>query len=208
MKRAFFAQPGLLHYVVAMSLTALAGCGGEAGIPQQASAETLSKHGDGFAQCPAQTPAELAPPGDERLKIGLSATGVQIYTCSSVNNQLQWTFKAPEADLFFGPFLVGKHFAGPSWQFLDGSTVVTTKTAAATPDPRAIPWLLTQTVSTTGNGFFSDVKHVQRLSTTGGLAPTTGCTTQRDVGKEARVPYAADYFFYAVNADDDNQGCR
>ena len=37
---------------------------------------------------------------------------------------------------------------------------------------------------------------VQRLNTTGGLAPSTGCSSLTDAGNKAFVPYAADYFFY------------
>jgi hypothetical protein len=194
------------------AICALSGCGGE--VPESAAASSSSSEPlsqaqtRGLAHCPRHTPFELAPPADERLLLGLSAQGVQIYTCASSAGSLAWTFKAPEADLFFGPFLVGKHFAGPSWELFDGSTVVTTKVAAATVDATAVPWLLTKTVSTSGNGLFSDVTFVQRLSTTGGIAPTTGCAATSDLGKEARVTYTANYFFYDLSQQHENRGCR
>jgi len=34
------------------------------------------------------------------------------------------------------------------------------------------------------------------LNTNGGSAPTTGCALSGDVGKQALVPYSADYFFF------------
>ena len=37
---------------------------------------------------------------------------------------------------------------------------------------------------------------IQRLNTSGGLAPSTGCVSLTDVSKKAFVPYKADYFFY------------
>jgi hypothetical protein len=37
---------------------------------------------------------------------------------------------------------------------------------------------------------------IQRLNTSGGLAPSTGCSSAADVGNRAFVPYSADYFFY------------
>ena len=37
---------------------------------------------------------------------------------------------------------------------------------------------------------------IQRLNTAGGLAPSTGCASSSDVGREAFMPYTADYFFY------------
>ena len=48
----------------------------------------------------------------------------------------------------------------------------------------------------TGGDKLSDTKFVQRLNTSGGLAPLTGCSSLADVGKKAFVPYTADYFFY------------
>jgi hypothetical protein len=54
----------------------------------------------------------------------------------------------------------------------------------------------------------SDIEHVQRLSTTGGLAPGSGCASAADVGKEARVPYSADYFFYDHGRHNEHRGCR
>jgi len=41
---------------------------------------------------------------------------------------------------------------------------------------------------------------IHRLNTSGGVAPSTGCTAS-DVGKKAFVPDTADYFFYRA-ADD------
>ena len=36
----------------------------------------------------------------------------------------------------------------------------------------------------------------QRLNTSGGVAPPEECTSLNDLGKQAFVPYTADYFFY------------
>ena len=37
--------------------------------------------------------------------------------------------------------------------------------------------------------------YIQRVNTTGGLAPTSGCDAST-VGTVAKVPYTADYYFY------------
>lgn len=37
---------------------------------------------------------------------------------------------------------------------------------------------------------------IQRLNTSGGLAPSAGCRSKADVGNQAFVPYTANYFFY------------
>jgi len=37
---------------------------------------------------------------------------------------------------------------------------------------------------------------VQRLNPKGGSAPADGCLVPSDVGKQALVPYSADYYFF------------
>jgi hypothetical protein len=106
--------------------------------------------------------------------------------------------KAPEANLFDKdgkPF--GKHFAGPSWKANDGSQV-TGKAAANAPSPDAnsIPWLLVTVVNRSGEGILARVTSIQRLNTNGGKAPASGCDAA-NAGSELRVPYSADYVFFA-----------
>jgi hypothetical protein len=43
------------------------------------------------------------------------------------------------------------------------------------------------------------VTFIQRLNTQGGSAPADGCSTAADVGKQALVPYTADYYFFRAN---------
>ena len=111
-------------------------------------------------------------------------------------------FKAPEANLFdSGGAQVGTHGAGPHWASSDGSVVNgTTITQSASPTGDAIPWLLLRATAWSGTtGLFSDVSYVQRLNTSGGKAPATGCDSM-SVGTELRVGYAADYYFYTGGA--------
>ena len=71
---------------------------------------------------------------------------------------------------------------------------------AVTVDPKAVAWLLLDEVGVqkgpTGGDTLTKTTFVQRLNTTGGLAPKTGCSSLTDVGNQAFVPYTADYFFY------------
>jgi len=66
--------------------------------------------------------------------------------------------------------------------------------------PGAVAWLLLEKKGTqrgaTGGEDFSQTTFVQRLNTSGGLAPTTGCSLPAHIGTTAFVPYTADYFFY------------
>jgi hypothetical protein len=145
-----------------------------------------------------QVPPELQPPANEQLLLQVHAKGDQVYTCKSDAAQFTWTLKAPDAQLFDKdgkPF--GKHFAGPSWEASDGSRV-TGKAAANAPSPDAnsIPWLLVKVVSHDGAGVLSPVTSIQRLNTKNGKAPASGCDASH-VGQELRVPYSADYLFFA-----------
>ena len=88
--------------------------------------------------------------------------------------------------------------------FRDTSTVwAIASTSSSDPgfvEPGAIPWLLLQVVGAppgpTGGHRLTETTAIQRVHTSGGLAPTTGCAQAADVGKRALVPYTADYVFY------------
>jgi hypothetical protein len=157
---------------------------------------------------PAQVdvPANLAPPASSVLLFELAATGDQIYTCEADPNDASayaWTFKAPEADLFNSRGeLVGTHFAGPTWQGLDGSAIVAAVVERSdAPDPSAIPWLLLEAQEGSGGGAFSTITYVQRIDTVGGVAPSEECDEAHE-GDEARVPYEATYaFFYPATSE-------
>jgi hypothetical protein len=73
-----------------------------------------------------------------------------------------------------------------------------------------IPWLLLQVVGAqdgpTGGHELTATTFIQRLHTSGGVAPSTGCTLSTDVGKKALVPYTADYVFYKAVASDVDDG--
>ena len=132
--------------------------------------------------CAAQAP-QVAP-----------AKGVQIYECrpGKGDGTLTWVFVAPEAELFDrSGRKIGTHYAGPTWEAADGSKVIGAVKERADAGG-AIPWLILSTKSVGPDGAFSKVTSIQRLSTTGGMAPSGACTEQ---GAKARVPYTADYYF-------------
>jgi hypothetical protein len=160
--------------------------------------------GPAFAQgTPAATgeiPANLTAPAGNVLLFELEARGDQIYTCEAKPDDATayiWTFKAPEAELFNKRGeLAGTHFAGPTWQGFDGSSVVgAVLERSDSPDTGAIPWLLLEAKDHAGSGAFSTITYVQRLDTVGGTAPAEGCDEAQE-GKEVRVPYEATYAFY------------
>jgi len=100
-------------------------------------------------------------------------------------------------------------FGSATWQSsLDSSKVWAQKVHAVAPsssDPScpntgSIACLLLQAIGTeqgpAGGRFLTQVSFIQRLNTRGGSAPADGCSAASDVGKQALVPYSADYFFF------------
>jgi hypothetical protein len=146
--------------------------------------------------------SQLNPPSGTTLVQRLSAVGSQIYTCTETANgdagiTYAWVFKAPAAILSNDSCVaVATHSVGPTWTSdQDGSTVVGSKQFAKTVDTTAVPWLLLKATSTTGSGMFSAVTYIQRVDTTGGIAPADSCDAS-NVTTDQNVPYTAVYYFY------------
>jgi hypothetical protein len=137
------------------------------------------------------------------------ATGTQNYTCEQVNvdggTAYQWVFVGPEADLAdCHAAKIGTHFASdagaaaPEWQTTDGTYVIGKKVAALPQDGgTTIPWLLVQATSNGGAGTLSKAGYIQRVNTTGGIAPAATCDVNV-AGTTQKVAYTADYFFFGT----------
>ena len=120
------------------------------------------------------------------------AVGVQIYSCNGTG----WSFVAPRANLFDDQGeLIITHFAGPTWQAKDGSMVVGHAETSVSVDPTAIPGVRLSAASTTP-GLLGSTVHIQRIATTGGLAPPPADCNATRAGTVAEVPYTADYYFW------------
>jgi len=145
-------------------------------------------------------PVTLRVPTNAVLTRQVHAAGVQIYRCSADKDAARyvWLLKEPAADLYDrAGNKIGRHYAGPTWEAKDGSMVLGEVVARAdSPDPNSVAWLLVSAKSTSGNGVFSHVRFIQRLHTVGGNAPSDGCN-QASAGREVRVAYSAQYWFYA-----------
>ena len=147
---------------------------------------------------PATAPGDLLDPRtyapDSRLYLVLHASGVQKYTCQANGT---WLFTDPEATLYKTTGAskpVGTHFLNfstgqPVWQFKGGSSVEAARTQSASGGTGNIAWLLLQAVATSP-GRLAQTTWIQRLNTTGGVAPAGTCTP----GATIAVPYSADYF--------------
>jgi len=151
---------------------------------------------------PPDLPAPLQAPSGQAAFVEALATGVQIYECAPEPGDpsaFAWMFRAPEATLSDrSGRALGKHYAGPTWESIDGSKVVgQAKASDPGSDPAAIPWLLLTAKSSSGAGIFSQAASIQRVRTVGGIAPIERCGAT-NAGQIARVPYTATYYFYRV----------
>jgi hypothetical protein len=145
-------------------------------------------------------PEQLDVSADQTLALQARATGYQVYACVATSDgYFGWTLKGPEADLFdTSGRRIGRHYAGPTWEAIDGSKVgASVKARADAPDGKAIPWLLLGATSNGGNGVLTRVASIQRLNTAGGSNPPAQACDAAHVGAEERVPYTATYYFYA-----------
>src|SRR6266478_2942213 len=69
-------------------------------------------------------PEAIAAPG-ETVVLTLHAQGAQVYECKAgADGKHAWVFREPIATLLQGGKTVGRHFAGPNWEHIDGSAVV------------------------------------------------------------------------------------
>ena len=123
--------------------------------------------------------------------------GVQIYACKATGADYAWTLKAPAASLSDAKGrLIGRHFAGPSWQASDGSMVVGEPlNVSPSPNAGAIAWIVLHAKSHAGAGVMSNVDYVVRTRTEGGVAPAGGCDAAH-ANTEIRIPYSAIYLFF------------
>jgi hypothetical protein len=141
----------------------------------------------------------MAPPQGSALLLEVTADGVQIYTCEAKGNLFEWSFKAPEANLFDKQGRqIGTHFAGPTWKMADGSAIVgevVAKTDA--PEKDGIQWLLLRAKAHEGQGILGEAAFIRRTDTKGGVAPTAGCDAGH-ISEQARMRYSALYQFFSA----------
>ena len=142
----------------------------------------------------AQTalPDAIAAPG-EAVVTTLHAEGAQVYDCKAgADGKLAWAFREPIATLIADGKTVGRHYAGPNWEYIDGSAVAA-KAAGNAPGTTAndIPWLKLSVVSQRGSGVLTGITTVQRINTQGGKLDGA-CDKS---GSTRSAPYSADYVF-------------
>ncbi len=165
---------------------------------------------------PPPAPANIQVPAGNKLFLVGHAIGTQNYVCRPVGDGVKFVLFTPQATLFSDNKQVTTHYFSPNpdeggtiratWQHSrDTSTVwgeVKPGNSSSDPafvEPGAIPWLLVTVVGSqagpTGGDFLMGTTFIQRLNTTGGTAPASGCDADH-LGATAPVFYTADYYFY------------
>jgi Protein of unknown function (DUF3455) len=177
---------------------------GIAGIAAVAAALPLAQAAQAAPAAPA-VPGEIAVTGDHKPYMIAHAEGVQIYACYSVADGYAWRLLAPRATLTADNGKpLGLHYGGPTWQALDGSTVVGRRDTGVTVDPTAVDWLRLKADSTTAGpdgDRLTATSYIQRINTVGGLAPAAADCAADTVSQQREVPYSADYVFFKETAE-------
>ncbi len=171
---------------------------------------------ESFAITVPPVPDDIKVPAGNKVFLVGHAVGTQNYVCLPSGKDFKFTLFTPQATLFSddGRQLMTHYFsANPfeggtiraTWQDSRDTSTVWAQATHSSSDPNfvapgAIAWVLLQRVGSQdgpdGGDTLTGTTFVQRLSTSGGVAPSTGCKTSNDVGHQAFVPYTADYFFY------------
>ncbi|MFD2421215.1 DUF3455 domain-containing protein [Amycolatopsis pigmentata] len=134
-------------------------------------------------------PKEVQVPDGARQIVAMHGHGVQKYQCADG----KWSLLEPDAILEEHGVAKILHTRGPVWtSVVDGSSVQAKAIGTSAVD-NAIPQLLLQATSHSGAGLLADVGYIQRLHTSGGVAPTGSCTADQ---APVSVPYQAEYVFW------------
>ncbi|MET7833787.1 DUF3455 domain-containing protein [Micromonospora sediminicola] len=142
------------------------------------------------AAAPLIAPAIRPPAGSRLVGAYVVTEGTQTYTCAG---GVFTGASVPEARLLGTGGRV-HHFRGPSWQSERDGSLITAKKTAESPRAGTIPELLLTVDSHRGAGVLDGVAYINRLLTSGGVAPAGSCVD----GTTAAVPYGAVYVFWAA----------
>ena len=173
---------------------------------------------------PPPVPEKIKVPEGSRAFLVGHAEGTQNYVCLPSGAGFRYVLFTPQAILFqHRGRQVTTHFFSPNPD--EGGTIRATwqhsrDTSAfwgqvletySEPDfvaPGAIAWLKIGKAGVAegpgGGDALTATTFVQRVNTAGGVAPSTGCASPADVGRQQFVPYTADYIFYSTPGSDED----
>ena len=133
------------------------------------------------------------PPGSRPIGAYVVVTGTQTYTCGDAGT---WgSSSTPEAELIGTGGRI-HHFAGPSWQSRRDGSLVTASRVSGVDRAGTIQELLLKVQTHQGPGILDKADYINRLLTSGGVAPAGSCEPKTTVA----VPYKAVYVFWDAPA--------
>jgi Protein of unknown function (DUF3455) len=138
-------------------------------------------------------PPPTAASSGETVVATFHAEGAQIYQCHSTSDgNRTWQPREEIATLLHDGKTVGRHYAGPSWEHIDGSVLQAREVQTlAAPTSKDLPWIEYQVTLRLGFGTLSGVTSIRRINTAGGV--TQGRCSAADTFLS--MPYRADYEF-------------
>jgi Protein of unknown function (DUF3455) len=149
----------------------------------------------------AALPEAIRVPSGQKALMTQRGVGELTYECRAKKDmatQFEWAFVGPVATLMNADRkVVGKYYAGPTWESADGSKITGKQVAVSPAAAGNIPLQLVKADAAMGDGAMKGVSYIQRLKTQGGVAPSATCDAA-SVSKRTTVPYEADYVFYGM----------
>ena len=147
----------------------------------------------------AQLPATVQVPDGHQVALQTVGIGKIAYECRAKKDAAghEWAFVGPDAALNNRSGMQVGTYVGPpaTWASLDGSKVTATQVAVAPAGAGNIPYQLVKANPAIGSGAMVGVTYIQRVATSGGVAPVSSCSAET-VGAKQWVPYQADYIFW------------
>lgn len=128
----------------------------------------------------------------------LTAEGEHVFECKPAGGPtgFRWTFVAPDATLFEGARTAATQTVPNLWEAASDRSSVTGVVRATQPAADGdLPWALYGAQPLAEEGMFAGVTGIQRVNTSGGVAPSADCDAAV-AGSELRVPFTAEYYFY------------
>ena len=150
----------------------------------------------------AALPEAIRAPAGTMQKMVAVGSGELTYECREKKDMagtFEWGFVGPVATLKTkSGEVVGKYYAGPTWESVDGSKLTGKQLAVAPNGTGNIPMQLVKADPATGMGAMQGISHIQRLQTVGGAAPAAATCMMANKGERKAVAYQANYVFYGM----------
>jgi len=154
-----------------------------------------------LALAQSDLPEPVRVPAGHKMVMKTVGVGELTYECRAKAGDpaaFEWVFVGPVAKLMDASNKeVGKYYAGPTWESMDGSKVTGKQVGVAPAQPGSIPLQLVKADPATGKGAMTGITYIQRVNTKGGVAPADPCAAA-SAGAKKQVTYQADYVFFKM----------